>query len=128
MPAACRRNPPAGQARRPGERRRQVSERIGDRDIEAAVTAGPGPVVPDGARWTVVMDSGGEPAAAIAPGGGRVTANLVIVDAAVPVAAALASEALAGAADDAVVVMTSGPSVVGVWAREDLIDALVHDA
>lgn len=105
-----------------------MSERIGDREIEAAVTAGPGPVIPDGARWTVVVDSGGEPAAAIAPGGGPVTANLVVVDAAVPLAAALTSEALAGASADTVVVVTNGPSVVGVWAREDLIDALVHGA
>lgn len=105
-----------------------MSERVADRDIEAAVTAGPGPVIPDGARWTVVLDGGGQPAAAIAPGGTSVTSSLVVVDAALPVAAAVESNALASAPADTVVVVTSGSAVVGVWAGEDLIDALVHGA
>jgi hypothetical protein len=106
----------------------QVSECVGDRDIVAAVTAAAGPVIPDASCWTVVMDSHGQPAAAIAPGGTSVTANLVIADAAVPLAVAVGSDALADAPTDTVVVVTSGPSVIGVWAGDDLIDALVHGA
>ena len=105
-----------------------VSERVGDRDIVAAVTAAAGPVIPDATRWTVVIDSHGQPAAAIAPGGTSVTANLVMADAAVPLAALVESDALADAPADTVVVVTSGLSVAGVWAGDDLIDALVHGA
>jgi hypothetical protein len=106
----------------------QVSECVGDRDIAAAVTAAVGPVIPDASRWTVVMDSRGQPAAAIAPGGTSVTANLVIADKTVPVAVVVESDALADAPADTVVVVTSGLSVIGVWAGDDLIDALVHGA
>lgn len=103
-----------------------MSERVGDRDIALAVTAAAGPVIPHEARWTVVMDTHGQPAAAISPGGTSVTANLVITDAAVPLQAVVGSDALADAPADTVVVVTSGPSVIGVWQGDDLIDALVH--
>jgi hypothetical protein len=103
-----------------------VVERVGDRDLALAVTAAAGPVIPDGTRWTVVMDTHGQPAAAISPGGTSVTANLVISDEAVPLAAVVGSDALADASADTVVVVTSGPSVIGVWHGDDLIDALVH--
>ena len=105
-----------------------VSERVGDRDIVAAVTAALGPVIPDATRWTVVMDSRGEPAAAIAPDGAFVTSNLVMADATLPLAAAVESHALVDARADTVVVVTSGLSIIGVWTGDDLIDALVHGA
>jgi hypothetical protein len=105
-----------------------VNERVGDRDIAAAVTAAVGLVIPDATRWTVVVDSDGQPAAAIAPGGTSMTVNLVMADAAVPLAVVVESDALADAPIDTIVVVTSGPSVIGVWAGDDLIDALVHGA
>jgi hypothetical protein len=108
------------------EKECQVSERVGDRDIASAVTAAAGAVIPDGTRWTVVMDADGHPTAAISPGGTSVTANLVIVDATMPLVAVLGAGALADAPVDTVVVVSRGPSVVGVWSSDDLIDALVH--
>jgi hypothetical protein len=102
-----------------------MSERVSDRDIAPAVTAPAGPVIPDATRWTVVMDGDGHPAAAISPGGSSVTANLVVTDAAVPVAAVVGSDVLAAAPIDTAVVVTSGPSVVGVWSGDDLVNALL---
>jgi hypothetical protein len=106
-----------------------MSERVGDRDIAAAVTAAAtGPVIPDATRWTVVTDSDGQPAVAIAPGGTAVSENLGVADAAIPLVAAIESDALADAVADTVVVVTTGLSVIGVWAGDDFIDALVHGA
>ncbi len=105
-----------------------MSERVGDRDIAAAVTAGNGPVIPDDDRWTVVTGGHGQPVAAIGPRGASVTASLVIADAAVPLAAVLGSDAMADAGADTVVGVTNGPSVIGVWAGDDMIDAIAHGA
>jgi hypothetical protein len=105
-----------------------VSERVGDRDITPAVIASAGTIMPDAARWTVVLDADGQPVAAIAPGGASVAEDLVVADAATPIADALESEALAYATAGTVVVVTERTSVVGVWSGKDLIDALLHGA
>jgi hypothetical protein len=105
-----------------------VSECVSDRDIAPAVVASAGTVMPDAARWTVVLDADAQPTVAIAPGGAAVAVDLVVADAATPVAVALGSEALTYAAASTVVVVTRGTSIVGVWSGEDLIDALFHGA
>jgi hypothetical protein len=106
----------------------QVSERVADRDIRPAVTVTQGMIIPDETRWTVVLDSRGQPAAAISPGGTSVAENPVVADAALPVAFLLQSEALARATAGTVVVVTTESAVTGVWAGTDLVDALMHGA
>jgi hypothetical protein len=103
--------------------RSKVDERVGDRDISPAVAVSAGMVVPDAARWTVVLDIDEKPVAVIAPGGARVAEDLVVVDAELPVTEALRSEVLADAAATTVVVVMKGMSVVGVWSDSDLLDA-----
>jgi hypothetical protein len=105
-----------------------VSERVADRDIQPAATVPRGMVIPDETRWTVVLDPGGQPAAAISPGGTSVAENPVVADAALPVALLLQSQALARATAGTVVVVTAESAVVGIWAGQDLVDALVHGA
>lgn len=82
--------------------------------------------MPSDTEWTVVLDSHGQPVAAIAPGGARLAEYLVVADAAVPVRDVLRSEALAHAATGTVVVVRRGESVAGVWAGEDLLHALLR--
>jgi hypothetical protein len=82
--------------------------------------------MPSDAVWTVVLNSDGQPVAAIAPGGAWLAEDLVVADAAVPVRDALRSEALAHASTGTVVVVRRGESVAGVWAGEDLLHALLR--
>jgi hypothetical protein len=105
-----------------------MSERVGDRDIQPAVTAPAGAITPDETCWTVVLDSRGQPTTAISPGGTSVAEDLVVADAALPVAYLLQSEALAHATAGTIVAVTRESAVAGVWAGEDLIDALLHGA
>lgn len=105
-----------------------MSERVGDRDIQPAVTMPAGVITPDEARWTVILDSRGQPATAISPGGASVADDLVVADAVLPVAYVLQSQALARATAETIVVVTREAAIAGVWAGEDLVDALLHGA
>jgi hypothetical protein len=124
--ACCNRLRRGRSGRSEGVGERQLSECIGDRRIEPAVTARPGTIMPSDTEWTVVLDSHRQPVAAIAPGGAQLAEDVVVANAAVPVRDALRSEALAHATARTVVVVRRGESVVGVWAGEDLLHTLLR--
>lgn len=104
-------------------------ELVEDRHIVATVTAAVGGTfIPDATRWTVVVDRHGQPATAIGPGGTFVPTNLVATGSTVPVAVVTELEGLARQPSKTAVVVKNGPAIIGVWAGDDLIDALAQGA
>jgi hypothetical protein len=102
-----------------------VSERIEDRELGQAVMASVGAILPGDEHWTVIVDGDGQPIAAIAPGGGVAT-DLVVAEASLPIVDAFESDALRDSTSETAVVVMRGPSVVGVWSGDDLVDAAMH--
>ncbi|HEY7592191.1 MAG TPA: hypothetical protein VH969_03480 [Actinophytocola sp.] len=102
-----------------------MTENVGDRELERAMTVPPGLFRPDGENWLVVVEEDGWPAEVISPDG-VVAEDVVVTDAAVPVGTAITSVALQHVTRATAVVVTSGAAVVGVWSGDDLVDAALR--
>ncbi|WP_433393865.1 hypothetical protein [Micromonospora sp. KLBMP9576] len=106
---------------------------VGEMEIRPAAVALPGQR-PFEVRddWIVTVDEGGTkviaavPAAMDCTGGPVAERDIIVVDAAWPVAAALNSQAFDEARWPPTVVVRAGDKIVGVWADEDLADVWPH--
>ncbi|GGN83885.1 hypothetical protein GCM10010112_62680 [Actinoplanes lobatus] len=94
-----------------------MTSRLRDRATSPYVVARP-PATPAPDRWTVVVDERGEPVTVLTPAGAEVA--FVVADGETPVAAVLSL-----LEPDDVVVLTSAGTVSGVWAGDDLVDAVM---
>jgi len=99
-----------------------VPPRLRDRAVAPFVLARePATRVPG--RWTVVVDEHGEPAAVLTPSDDADAppeVGMVLAGGETPIAAVLPA-----LEPDDVVVLTDAGTVVGVWAGEDLVDAVM---
>jgi hypothetical protein len=104
-----------------------MADRLRDHaTAEFVVTTSAAPERPAPGAWTVLVDAGGWPVAALPPGGATPVAEIVVAEADLPVAEALRAPALEDLAAECPVVCVSGGRVVGVWAGDDLLDALMR--
>jgi hypothetical protein len=101
-----------------------MAETLRDRARSTFVVSVSGAVKPSPGDWTVVVDAG-VPVSAIAPGERAAVTEIVVADADMPVDLALAAPALRDLEPGSAVVCVSEGDVVGLWAGEDLDDALM---
>ncbi|MGC4900481.1 hypothetical protein ACLQ2Y_14210 [Micromonospora echinospora] len=105
---------------------------VGEMDIERAVVVRTGMRPPGaGDGWLVTVDEDGEvvaaaPADRVRTDDPMAERDIIVLDAACPVAAALNSPAFAEVRWPPTVVVHAGDGIVGVWADEDLADVWPH--
>jgi hypothetical protein len=103
-----------------------MTDYLGDHASTMFVLSEADAVAPSPREWTVVVGASGEPISALPPGDPVAVAEIVVAEADTPVDLALEFPALKDLEPGCPVVCVRDGAVVGLWAGDDLIDALMR--
>jgi hypothetical protein len=105
-----------------------MTEYLRDHATAMFVVSGASTVTPSPRDWTVVLGESGTPVSALPPGDPVAVAEIAVADADTPIEVALKFPAIQDLDPGCPVVCVRDGEVVGVWAGDDLVDALMRGA